>query len=205
MAARLGQGDLLAGAGAAALLVLLLVLGLNVWLAIGLAVAAYAGAVLMRPQSSVPGPVPGGIVDEIQRDYGAAIAHLASIREHEARIASPDVRGQVGRIADTLEATLAAMVEDQNLVAAPLFNDQLVEPFDALLAGYVRLTSRGVRSADEAIAKVETHDFPMIEEAARTFHDRVHRANVVDLAALGEVLELNIEGMRTARLRRSAS
>ncbi|MDQ3541892.1 MAG: hypothetical protein M3440_14520 [Chloroflexota bacterium] len=203
MAARPGQNDLLAGGGAAALLVLLLVLGMNLCLAIALAlaIAAYAGARLLRPRLEPDAPADALAVD-VQRDHGQAVAHLASIREHEARIANPAVRDQVARIADTLECTLAAMVEDQNLAAAPLFNDQLLDPFDALLTQYVRLSTRGVRSADGAIEKTERHDFPMIETAARSFYEKLHRSTVVDLAALGEVLELNIDGMRTTQFRR---
>ncbi len=204
MAARLGQGDLIAGGGAAALLLLLLVLGMNPWLAVVLAIAAYAGAVLVRPQRPQPASAPAETADDIQRHYGEAIAHLAAIRENETRIANPAVHDQVGRIANTLDATLAAMVEDSNLAAAPLFNNQLVEPFDALLTHYVRLSNRGVRSANEAIEKAETHDFPMIESAAQAFYEKLNRANVVDLAALGEVLELNIESLNTQKLRRSA-
>jgi hypothetical protein len=110
----------------------------------------------------------------------------------------------VGRIADTSTKILEAMAEDRDMAALPLFNDQLLEPFDALLTEYVRLTTRGVKSAGELIRKVETHDLPMIERATGVFYEKLHRANVVDLAALGDVLELNIESISTSRLRRSS-
>ena len=202
MAGRLGQGDLLAG-GIAVALLLLLVLAFDVppLIAIPIAVATYVGAVLIRPQVA---SAPGETIDEVQLSYQAALAHLASIRVQESRVADPGVRDQVGRIADTSERILAAMVEDRNMAAAPLFNDQLLEPVDALLIEYVRLTTRGVKSADDLILKVETHDLPMIERATTIFHEKLHRENVVDLATLGDVLELNIERISTSRLRRSS-
>ena len=95
--------------------------------------------------------------------------------------------------------------EDGNLAAAPLFNDLLLAPARSLLMEYVRLSNRGIRSADDLLEKTETHDLPRIEEAIDTFYERLHRSHVVDLATLSEVLELNLESIATTSSRRFTS
>jgi hypothetical protein len=206
MIGRFGQGELLAGGAAAALLLLLVfAFDLNPLLAILLAVMTYGGTALLRAQNVAP---TDETIDEShsrQRAYETAIDHLGSIRKQESQIANEAVRIQVGRIADMSDRILVAMWEDQNLTAAPLFDSQLLAPFDALLTQYVRLSNRGVRSADEVLRKAESHDLPMIERAAEVFYEKLHRANMVDMATLGDVLELNLESISTLPLRRSVS
>ena len=169
-------------------------LGLTPWLAILLAVATYAAIVLLRPR-----PAPDETVDEAHRQhlaFQAALANAEAIRALQARIARPAVREQVGRILDRIAQVLAVIQEDGNLAAAPLFNDHLLAPVRALLTEYVRLSNREISSASELLEKTETHDLPRIERAIDTFYERLHRSHVVDLATLGEMLELNLEQYR---------
>lgn len=203
MASHRGYPDLLAGGAAAAeLLMLVFVLGVTPWLAIPLAVATYVGRIQIvqrrRHQDET--------IDAARRQhlaYQAALANTAAVHTLVPRIMKPAVREQVGRILHRSARVLLVMREDRNLVAVPLFNEQLLEPFRSLMTEYVRLSSRDIRSADEVLEKIETRDLPMVEHAVDTFYERLHRASVVDLATLGEVLEFNLESIAATTPRRA--
>ena len=120
-------------------------------------------------------------------------------------IADPAVREQIGRILIRCDRILKAIDEDQNLAAAPLFNDRLAQPFLAFLTNYVRLAARNVKSARELLTKAETHDLPMFERAIDDFFEKLHRGHVVDLSTLAEMLEFSLESLETTTLRRSTS
>jgi hypothetical protein len=200
MAGHLGQRDLLAGGAAAALLLIAVALGLTPWLAIPLAVGTYAGIVLLRQR-----PERDAADDEATRQrlaYQAALANAEAIRAIQPRIVNPEARAQVARILDRIGQVLAVMREDGNLAAAPLFNDHLAAPARALLAEYVRLSNRGISSASDLLEKTETHDLPRIESTIDTFYERLHRSHVVDLATLGELLDLNLEQIASTSSRR---
>jgi hypothetical protein len=202
MMSSFGRGDLqVGGLAAAALLLLVVPLGVAPWLAIPLAVATYAGLVLLRPGRQRR----DATIDDARRQqlaYEAALANAAAIRSLAPRIAKPAVREQIGRILDRTARVLVVMREDRNLVAAPLFNEQVLKPFVALLSEYVHLSARGVRSADGLLAKTETGALPMIEQAVGDFYEHLHRGSLIDLAALGEVLELNLESIPAMTPRR---
>jgi hypothetical protein len=204
MKQRLLSGDLVAGAGAAVLFLVLLVAGLSIPIAIVLAILAYVGIVLVRPQSAArKGDSPAEAAEKEQLAYQTSVAKVAAIRELATRIQKEGTRDLVVRIADQSDRILAAMKEDNNFTAAPLFLEQLLEPTEALLETYVRLSTRGVKAADELLARNESQDLPMIERAARTFFEKMHRDSIVDLAALSDVLEFNLENMTPVMPRRT--
>jgi hypothetical protein len=134
--------------------------------------------------------------------FQAALANVEAISGLQSTIAKPAVREQVGRILDQIARVLAVMREDRNFAVAPLFNDHLLTPVRALLTEYVRLSNRGVTSAGDLLDRTESHDLPRIERAVQTFYERLHRSHVVDLATLGEVLELDLERIDTTSSRR---
>lgn len=201
---RLLSGDLVAGAGAALLfLILYFALDAPLILAILLAVAAYAGIVLVRPQVAArKGDTAEDTLEKANLAFETSLAKVAAIRELATRIQKEGTRDLVLRIADQSDRILAAMREDNNQAAAPLFLEQLLEPTEALLETYVRLSTRGVKAADELLARNESQDLPMIERAARNFFEKMHRDSIVDLAALSEVLEFNLETMTPVTPRR---
>ena len=201
MARRIGQGDLLAGGAAAAVLVLAVALGLTPWLAIALAVATYAGAVLLRPRRGRQDDTAAEVVRQ-QIAYEKALAHTAAIPVLAPRIAKPAVRDRVGRIADGIDRDMAAMREDRNLTAAPLLNDRLLAPLETLLTDHVRLSTRGIKSAAAVLDRIESRDLPLIEQAVGAFYETLHRASVVDLAALSDVLEFGLAGIAATTPRR---
>lgn len=225
MDGRFGQRDLLAGGIAAVVLAALVFpLGATPWIAIPLAVVTYVGIDLfpgiwwLRPDGNWRGrpgrdgdgwpanDIRSATPEEIAylRAYEDAAANLAAIDELAQEIAKPTVREQLGRILDQTERLLDAMREDGNLAAAPLLDDHVLQPTLALLAEYVRLAGRDVQSAAELLARTETHDLPLIEQALDDFYEKLHRGHVVDLATLGEVLEFNLESITTTSFRRFA-
>jgi non-ribosomal peptide synthetase component F len=196
------RSDLIAGGAAAAVLLLVVALGVSPLLAVPLAVAIYAGTRLLQPSRERRRDKTKDETGRQERAYQTALANVVAIRALASRIAKPAVRDQVGRIADQTDRILAVMREDHNLAAAPLLNDRLLETSVALLTTYVRLSTRSVRSADALIEKTETHNLPLIEQATVAFYEQLHRGDVVDLAALGEVLEFSLEGIVATRPRR---
>jgi hypothetical protein len=148
------------------------------------------------------GDSPAESAEKADLAYQTSLAKVAAIRELATRVQKEGTRDLVLRIADQSDRILAAMKEDNNLAAAPLFLEQLLEPTEALLETYVRLSTRGVKAADELLARNESQDLPMIERAARTFFEKMHRDSIVDLAALSEVLEFKLENMTPVMPRR---
>ena len=198
------RSDVLLGGVTAVVLVLLVFgLDLNPALAISLAVATSTGVLLLRPRHN---PRRAKDVEEEARlrlAHQTARANAAAIRALGERIANPTVRHQVIRIADQADRILAVMRTDQTLAAAPMFNDRVLVPARSLLAAYVHLLSRRVRSAEALLETTETHDLPMIEHAIGAFYESLHRRSVVDLATLHDVLELNLENIAAPMPRRS--
>ncbi len=203
MAGRPRQGDFLAGGAAAAtLLMLVFLLGVTPWAAIPLAISTYVALVLLPKRRTRQDET----IDAVRRQhlaYQAAVAEAAAIRVLVPRIGKPAVREQVGNILNRTIRVLVVMREDRNLAALPLFDQQLLEPFHSLLIEYVRLSDRGIRSADGLLEKIETRDLPMVEQAVDAFYEQLHRPHVVDPATLGEVLEFNLESIAATTPRRS--
>lgn len=202
---RLLSGDLIAGVAAAAVL-LVVVVGLDASILVGivLAIAAYIGIVLVRPRvDRTAVDTKEQITERATIAYQTSLTKAAQIRSLATRIQKDAPRETTLHIADQADRILAAMKEDGNLTAAPLFLEQLLEPTDELLENYVRLSTRGVTAANELLTRNETQDLPMIEQAARNFFEKMHRDSIVDLAALSEVLEFNLETMTPVTPRRS--
>lgn len=199
----LRQGDLVAGgAAAASLLLLAFPLGLHPLLAVLLAGAVYLGLALLLPRRTRRPLEPDDDLRQQQLAFQAAVANLVAIRTLALRIAKPEVLLQVDRIADRTGRVLAVMREDRNLTAASVFNGQLVEPFRAILTRYILLANREVKSAEAELERIETHGLPTIERAVDAFYEKLHRAHVVDLATLREVLEFNLESIDATSPRR---
>jgi hypothetical protein len=200
-AGRLANGDLLAGSVAATLLLIVVALGVTPWLAVPLALTTYAGVATLSSRSASR----DAAAESIRRQhlaYQAAIANAAAIQALAPQIAKPAVRTQIDRILDRITRVLLVIRDDNSLAAAPVFNERLMEPFHSLLANYVRLSSRGITSAGGLLEKTETHDLDLIEQALNGFYEQLHRGQVIDLATLSEMVELNLERFGTMTPRR---
>jgi hypothetical protein len=148
--------------------------------------------------ASVPGATSRSSVSKSERPFPASA--LASVDERIQRLWGvaeqiPDgtVREQAFRIcaaADRIAAAMAADRTDERTVT--WFDDRLLAPTESLFSGYLRLTRRGVASADETLRRVETQNFPLIESRLDTLYQQLHRGDVVDLAVANEMLELEL-------------
>jgi hypothetical protein len=218
MTRRFEQGDLLAGGAASATLLLLVFpLGMTAWLAIPLAIGTYAVVVLLPSlvRLNPPGSWrsqrkewPHHDIREATPEELAYVAceplraNAAEIRALVPLIAKAAVREQVDRILGRITSAIVVIRDDGNLAAAPILNDQLVEPFRSILAKYVLLSSRQVRSAQAELERIETYGLPTIERAVDAFYEKLHRGHVVDLATLHELLEFNLESIDATSPRR---
>jgi hypothetical protein len=193
LSSRIAHTDFLAGGISAGLLLLLVtVTGTVPWIAILLAVATYIGIVLMRPASE---PAVDKSALEQKLAFQSAVLHLASIRDLQSHVLKQDVHDQIQRIAGRISQVLEVMDQDAMFVAAVPFNERLLEPFQVLLAEYVRLSARDVKSAEQLLQKAEAHDLPLIERAVENFYEKLNRGTVIDLATHAEMLSLDIESL----------
>jgi hypothetical protein len=191
--------ELLAGGAAIAALFSTLLIGITPWLAIPLAVTTYAGIAWLwpRPQDQATTET-----DRQRLALQLALANTESLRTLQQRIPKPEVREQVGRILDRIARILEVIREDGKLVAAPIVNDHILVPFLALLTEYVRLSNRDISGAGDLLEKTEAQDLPRLERALDTFYERLNRSHMVDLATLGEMLDVNLESIATTSSRR---
>jgi hypothetical protein len=199
MAEHIEQPDLLKGGAAAAVFLITVAIGLSPWLAAPLAMASYAAMVLLWPRREGNG---ANEAQMQQRAFQEALANAEAIRVLQPWIAKPSARYQIGRILERTDQVLAVMLEDNNLTAAPLFNDHLMTPTRSLLMEYVRLSKREIGGAADLLEKIETQTLPHIERTIDTFYERLHRSHVVDLATFDDVLDLNLERIATTSSRR---
>lgn len=196
-------GGLGAGAaGVAVLLLLVFALDAPLWVAVPLAVATYAGVALVRRERSDRAAAGG---DDRRSPIAIMMNHVAALRRLEARVAKPEVRGQVGRIAAGSERVAQAICEDEDQAAARLFAEQVLAPVVALLTEYVRLTTRGVASAAGVVERTEARDLPLVEQAIDDIYERLHRSSLAELATTAELLELNLGHVASAIARRGRS
>jgi hypothetical protein len=170
--------------GAAALFAFVLDLSLPFTLVLALGV--YVGVALLL---SKPAVIPNVIEEPLSpdeetfvraRDETAQVLHLAQQIENES------MRARVVSIGQTFDRMLDVMQEDKNYMLAPDYEANLVEPFEKKLSYYVRLTKRGIDLANPQLLRFEQVDVPRNETLARTFYQRYHDLDVMDLAALLE-------------------
>jgi len=215
-------GDLLAGGAAAAVLVVLVfVLRLNPILAVLLSLAVFGGLSLLslagaalprsRRRRRWQGPFGGSgganrdeIADQASDEaaYEAARLDAAAIGALAAQVANPATRAQLDRILERTGQILAAMRADEDVTEAPVLDSLILEPLRALLTTYVRISARDIRGAKDLLVKIEDVDLPRIEQAVTEFYERLHQRQVIDLATLSDMLEINLESARATMRRR---
>jgi hypothetical protein len=104
------------------------------------------------------------------------------------------VRDQAFRVcaaADRVAEVMAADRIDAQTVA--WFDDRLLAPAESLLSGYLRLSSRGIESADTTLRRIEEQNLPQIETRLDALYDQLHRGDVIDLTVASEMLDLQLE------------
>lgn len=212
MPRHIGSARLLAGGAAVVVLVVLVfVLRLNPVLATLFAVAVYAGLELLEPPAPEsryrkwwPFGGRSGETDEAIA-FKSAVSHAETIAVLTAQIPSPRVRGHLDRILARTEQILVVMRTDNDVTAAPILDALILEPLAALITEYHPIATRGVAGAGDLLAKVETVDLPLIEQAVDDFYEHLHQRQMIDLAILSDMLQVNLESVRATMRRRRAS
>ncbi len=138
-----------------------------------------------------------------EQTYAAAFARAQTLRALTARIAKPAVHNQVNLIVSRVDLILRAMADDGDFSQIPVLDSCLLEPLRELLSTYLLLAERGVQSAGEVLARIESHDLPLILEAVDDFYERLHSRQLTDLAAMSELIEFNLESVRAMMRRRT--
>lgn len=194
--------NLLAGGIAAALLVVLVfALGVPLWLAVVLAVVAFAGIALLGI-----GGRPGRATDEragLREILRHGANEVAEMRRLAPRVPADATRARVLAICDSADRILGSLEAGAaDRLTAQTFLDRYLVPTRGLLTRYVRLAGRGVASAGPALTKIEEHDLPMLDDKLRDLYEGLHRGDVIDLEVASEMLEFDLTGAEPVSPRR---
>lgn len=129
---------------------------------------------------------------------GIDAARVARIRRLADQIAKPAARRQALGLATTAERILFALAEDGHRLPdaqlARTFLDRHLTTTETILERYVRLSARGVLSAEATLTKVEEHDLPLLARKLTDLYERLHRGDVIDLETASEMLDLDLAG-----------
>ena len=184
------------------------------WAVVLHAVTTYGTAAPARVLDILRSFVPGSTAPADRRPPAGPVADVTrpavSIETVEKRVQRlwriarqlPEgaVRDQAFRIcvaADRIAEVMAADRTDAQTVA--WFDDRLLAPAESLLSGYLRLSSRGIESADATLRRIEEQNLPQIESRLDGLYDQLHRGDVIDLTVASEMLDLELQVEETPR------
>jgi hypothetical protein len=200
-AARRVDGIAAAVAFAAAVL-LIFALDVHFLLSLLLALGVYAGIVLLRPQEEQNIAAPSVPLTPEEEAFQAArassaniaavVPQLASAKVKIPQTAKASIRKGVTRIAHEIDRMLDVMEEDGKYIAAPLYYDRLVQPFEQLWVRELKNLLRGVEMPAFSYQDFESEVLPRTERAAKEFYQQYHQSDVIDLAVLREILMDNV-------------
>ncbi len=203
--------------------VLIAAFGVHWAVAILIGEAVYAGVWLLfdRPgEQPVVAPVEQTVEElAIDRSRAAAASIAGSVAWLDtwaSQERAPDTRKELVRVQDDIaqgnsltqisavvkEITMLmdAIEEDgetnpSKLGAAPLYATKLVDPFDQMLEKLVKMLRRRVILAADFWTRFEESDLPSFLKAAEEFYQEYHNKDVLDLAALAEILRNNLDSI----------
>ncbi len=192
--------DTLAVFIAVAVAVLLtLVLDMSWAVAILIAIGVYVGVHLLRPQvneSAIEQNIDTSGQDAIAEGRSVADGIRASIDG----LPKETTRALVSEIAAEIDVMFDAIDEDSRrnpskLAAAPLYYTRLVRPFGDYLSETNRLMKRRVKLAEGHMERLDSELAPQYLKAAQEFYQEYHNQDVLDLAALEEILRYNLDSL----------
>lgn len=118
---------------------------------------------------------------------------IDQMRVAARQIPKPDVRRQTLAICASADQVLSAIEENPREAAlARDFLGRYLMPASAIIGDYSRLASRNVASAQPTLAKVESHDLPLLTSKLNDLYDRLHRGNLIDLEVAREMLRFDV-------------
>jgi hypothetical protein len=116
---------------------------------------------------------------------------VATMRVDAVRITKPVVQAQALRICNRADEALKALAEpNRDVQLAQEFVVRVLPAAQTVFSSYVRLSERQISSAGPALARVETHDLPLIERTLDDIYQQLHRHDVVSLEVASEMLIL---------------
>ncbi|MEJ7839339.1 MAG: 5-bromo-4-chloroindolyl phosphate hydrolysis family protein [Thermomicrobiales bacterium] len=144
------------------------------------------------PASAQPGAA--AFTTMPNRDLIQQSAELIDRMRLSARqIPKPEVRRQTLSVCASADQVLSAIEENPREVAlASDFLDRYLKPASSIIGDYSRLASRNVASALPTLAKVESHDLPLLTSKLDDLYDRLHRGNLIDLEVAREMLRFDV-------------
>lgn len=196
MARLLRDTDLVPGAAAVAvLLVVQFVLGLPLLVGLGISVAVYLGVRLLLPEAD-PEIAPGVRRSQFVTGLAALEQRLVRVTQLGGGVVKPDVRRRVDSLIATSGRVIAHVREDPAdlPIARPLL-ELYLDSTHSILTNYVRLSSRGVASAEEPLAKAENEAVPLLEAKVTELYDQLQREEVVALSVDSELVEFRTRGI----------
>lgn len=144
------------------------------------------------PAPSAPSAPPAEPVATTVND---GINLVAAIRLEALQIRKPAVRQQVFELCASADRNLAVLADRRNeQQTAHDFVHRYLGAAQTIINHYVVLSSRGVSSAEPALAKVEAHDLPLLQAKFDELYDRLHRGDIIDLQVASEMLEIELAG-----------
>ena len=125
--------------------------------------------------------------------FAAVHERIERLKEIAWQVPEGAVRDQSLRICTAADRIAEAMAADRTEArTVAWFNDRLLEPTEALLNGYMRLSGRGVAGANETLRRIEEQNLPLIESRLNALYNQLHRGEIIDLAVASEMLELEL-------------
>jgi hypothetical protein len=147
-----------------------------------------------RPEPATESPTPASETEDILRESAILIDRM---RNAARQIPKPDVRRETLAICASADQVLSAIADNPGEVTiARDFLNRYLTPATAIVSDYSRLASRNIVSAQPTLAKVESHDLPLLARKLDDLYDRVHRGNLIDLEVAREMLSLDVADWR---------
>jgi hypothetical protein len=132
----------------------------------------------------------GTEADDIIQKSGALIDRM---RISARAIQKPEIRREALAISASADQVLSAIIDNPGEIAiARDFLNRYLTPATTIISDYSRLASRNIPSAQATLAKVETHDLPLLSRKLDDLYDRLHRGNLIDLEVAREMLSLDV-------------
>lgn len=179
--------DIVRGGICLTLMAVLTVVGWNLWVALTVPFAVYAGLRLAIP--SDPEPPEGGVAAAAGTVFATCTLLHAEIESLAAHVTDPAFAAQVGRIAARTRQTLAAIAEDgKDQAAGPML--ELLDSTRDWLDRYVRVIRRGY-DAEEMRPRVAAN-LSTIEDACDRFWMQLNRDAIVDIGVLGKTADVDL-------------
>jgi hypothetical protein len=166
--------------------VILTLMDAGLWFSLALPLLVAAGVWLLIKDPTPEPPLPEVLA------FAQAKTGLSAMQASIGDIPRASMRKCVTKLTDEIERMLDAIEKDQHrgsMMVAPVYTSQLVDPFANLLEKTLWLHERGVKQADVYIERIETTVCPKTLDAAEEFYQQYHQQDVLDLAALSEILE----------------